>query len=143
MDQPRTQMAGHRTMPHTADLRVDAWAGSRERCIAEAVLGTVESFLDVSAAHPTGTHHFQLTASSDVDLLVAVLEEVVYLMETSGEVPVDVELVPLDATVGVRFATIGAEALPQVGAVPTAVSLHELTLAASPGGWFCSVTLDV
>jgi protein archease len=143
MDEPSLQSAGHRTVPHTADIRIEAWADSRERSIAEAVLGTVESFLDISTAHPTGTHTFRLAASSDADLLAAVLDEVIYLLDTTSTVPVDIELEPLDDAVDVRFATIGAEQLPQVGAVPKAVSLHGLSLSAGPGGWSCSVTLDV
>jgi hypothetical protein len=45
---------GHRTVAHTADLRVEAWAPSREQCIAEAVLGTVAAFVDTSSAPAEG-----------------------------------------------------------------------------------------
>ncbi|HEU4946742.1 MAG TPA: archease [Kribbella sp.] len=135
--------AGHRTVPHTADVRVEAWGTTREQCIAEAVLGSVESFVDVSSVHPTGMQRCRLTASSDEELLAAVLDEVIYLMETTGEVPVDVELEPREGEIDVRFAMVRAEESEQVGAVPKAVSMHELSLAAGSGGWFCSVTLDV
>jgi SHS2 domain-containing protein len=135
--------AGHRAVPHTADLRVEAWAPTREWCVAEAVLGTVETFLDTSTAHPSSTHACRLSAKDDEDLLVAVLDEVIYLMDTAGQVPVDVELEPVDGGVDVRFAMIDAGMLPQVGAVPKAVSLNELRFGAGPRGWSCSVTLDV
>lgn len=123
VNRPGRDTAGHRTVPHTADIRVEAWAESRERCIAETVLGAVDSFLDTSAAQPTGMHMFQLATGSDDDLLAGVLDEVIYLLETTGEVPVDVELEPLDNTIDIRFATISTERLPQVGAVPKGVSL--------------------
>ena len=135
--------SGHRSVPHTADLRIEAWAPTREECIAQAVLGTVESFLDTSSVHPGRTRRRQLAAHSDEDLLVAVLEEVVYFLDTAGEVPVDLELEPVEGGVDVEFAMADASNLPQVGAVPKAVSLHELSLAAGPSGWRCSVTLDV
>jgi SHS2 domain-containing protein len=135
--------AGHRTVPHTADLRVEAWAPTREGCIAQAVLGTVDSFLDTSSAHPTRTRRCQLAGHSDEDLLVAVLDEVIYLLDTENEAPIDVELDPTDAGLDVRFAMCDATKLPQIGAVPKAVSLNELCLAAGPEGWRCSVTLDV
>lgn len=135
--------SGHRAVPHTADVRVEAWAPSRERCIAEAVLGAVETFLDISAVHPTSSHRVRLPAHSDEDLLVCVLEEVIYLMDTTGQIPVDVELEPVDGEVDVRFETSEARTLPQIGAVPKAVSLHELSVHAGPRGWSCSVTLDV
>lgn len=135
--------AGHRSVPHTADLRIEAWAPTREGCIAEAVLGTVESFLDIGSAHPDHERQCQLTAHSDEDLLAAVLDEVIYYLDTAGEAPVDVEVEALDGDIDVRFAMADARALTQVGAVPKAVSLHELSLALGAAGWQCSVTLDV
>jgi len=142
-EQVSDSRSGHRSVPHTADVRVEAWAPTREGCIAEAVLGTVETFLDTSVVHPSSTYHCRLTANSDEDLLVAVLDEVIYIMDTIGEVPVDVELEPVDGELDVRFATIDAGTLSQVGAIPKAVSLHELRLGTGPRGWSCSVTLDV
>ena len=142
MDETETE-PGHRTVPHTADLRVEAWAPTREGCIAQAVLGTVDSFLDTSSVHPERSRRCRLSGHSDEDLLVAVLDEVVYLLDTTGEAPLDVELEPDDGGVDVRFAMCDATALPQTGAVPKAVSLHELYFAPGPGGWRCSVTLDV
>jgi protein archease len=135
--------SGHRAVSHTADVRVEAWAPTRERCIAEAVLGAVETFVDTSTAHATGSYRCQLTANSDVDLLVTVLDEVIYLMDTAGEVPVDVELEPVDGRLDASFATVDAAVLPQLGAIPKGVSLYELSLAPGSPGWFCSVTLDV
>jgi SHS2 domain-containing protein len=134
---------GHRTVPHTADVRVEAWAPTREECIAQAVLGTVDTFLDTSSVHPEHTHRCQLDGHSDEDLLVAVLDEVVFLLDTEGLVPVDVELDPTEEGLDVRFAMGDATSVPQTGAVPKAVSLHELYLAPGPRGWRCSVTLDV
>lgn len=140
---PDEDWSGHRIVSHTADLRVEAWAPTREGCIAQAVTGTVESFLDTSSAHPERTRRCRLTAHSDEDLLAAVLDEVIYYLDTDGEAPVDVELEPVDGDVDVRFAMVEARRMPQVGAVPKAVSLHELCLARGPRGWWCSVTLDV
>jgi len=134
---------GHRAVPHTADVRVEAWGPTRELCIAEAVLGTVETFLDTSSAHPDSTYRCHVSATSDEDLLVAVLDEVIYLLDAAGVVPLDVELEPVDGDLEARFATIDAASLPLVGAVPKGVSLHELHLASGLAGWSGSVTLDV
>jgi SHS2 domain-containing protein len=135
--------AGHRSVPHTADLRVEAWAPTREGCFAQAVLGAVESFVDSAQVHPEHVHRCRLSGHSDEDLLVAVLDEVIYVLDTAGEAPVDVELDPVDGEVDVEFALVDASRLDQVGAVPKAVSLHELCLAPGPRGWRCSVTIDV
>jgi SHS2 domain-containing protein len=135
--------SGHRSVPHTADLRIEAWSPTRNGCIREAVLGTVESFLDTSSAQPTHTIVRRLSADRDDDLLVAVLDEVIYLLDTVGEAPVDVEVTGTDGHVEVTFAMADAGSLPQVGAVPKAVSLTEVRLAREQASWRCLVTLDV
>jgi len=135
--------SGHRSVPHTADLRIEAWAPTRAGCIKEAVLGTVESFLDTTSAHPKRTRRCRLIAERDDDLLVAVLDEVIYLLDTESEVPVDIELNDLDGGVEAHFAMVDASTLPQVGAIPKAVSLNDIRLSHGRGGWRCLVTLDV
>ena len=65
----------------------------------------------------------------DDDLLVAALEEVIYLLDTTGEAPVDVKLSQADSGVDMTLAMVNASSAPQVGAVPKAVSLNELHLS--------------
>jgi len=134
---------GHRTVPHTADVRIEAWAPTRERCVAEAVAGMVGSFADVSGSRPGETVRVRVDRETDEDLLVAVLDEVIYLLDTRGLVPVGTEVVALDGGLAVRFAMTGAEGVPLVGAVPKAVSLHGLRFDQRGDGWSCAVTLDV
>jgi protein archease len=135
--------SGHRTVPHTADLRIEAWAPTRDGCIRQAVLAAVESFLDLSSARANHTRLRRLTADRDDDLLVAVLEEVIYLMDTVAEAPVDLELQDVDGGVDVTFAMVDASTLLQMGAVPKAVSLNQLRFSHDRRGWRCLVTLDV
>ena len=82
--------SGYRSVPHTADLRIEAWAPTRDECIAQAVRGAVASFADISSAGPGRVRNRLLTADSGEDLLVAVLDEVIYLLDTAGEIPIDV-----------------------------------------------------
>ena len=135
--------SGHRSVPHTADLRIEAWAPTRNGCIRQAVLGTVESFLDTSSARPNHTLVRRLTADRDDDLLVAVLDEVIYLLDTEGQAPVDLDMKRTDSGLDVAFAMADATTLPQLGAVPKAVSLNELGFSHGQEGWRCAVTLDV
>lgn len=139
-------VSGHRTVPHTADLRITAWAPTRDGCIRQATLGAVESFLDLRGpprARADHTRLRRLSADSDDDLLVAVLDEVIYLLDICGEVPVDLELHDVDGDVEVAFAMVDARNLVQLGAVPKAVSLNDLRFTHSRKGWRCLVTLDV
>jgi SHS2 domain-containing protein len=135
--------SGHRTVLHTADLRIEAWAPSRDGCIRQAVLGTVESFLDLSSAYADHTRLRRLIADRDDDLLVAMLDEVIYLLDTVAQAPIDLELQEVEGGVDVTFAMADANTLPQVGAVPKAVSLNELRFSHGRHGWRCLVTLDV
>lgn len=134
---------GHRFAPHTADIRIEAWAPTREECLAEAVTGLVASFAEVGGATPDSVVTAKVASDSDTDLLVSVLDEVIYLLDTRGAIPVGAELVPGPAGVGVRFHLTPADRVPLVGPVPKAVTLHEPRLGQTPRGWSCSVTIDV
>jgi len=132
--------AGYRTVPHTADVRIEAWAPSREECVAQAASGMLASFLDLSSAVPVASVSARLDPDTDEDLLVGVLDELIYRLDTDGRIPVAVAVAP-DGEVSVAMADPATVAL--IGAVPKAVSLHELRFAAGPDGWACSVTVDV
>jgi len=137
--------AGHRTVPHTADLRIQAWAPTREECLAEAVRGLVDSFAVVAGRVPTGRARRHLTARLDEDLLVAVIDEVIYRLDTDGQIPVSmaVRRAP-DGGVIVLFALVPVAEAEITGAVPKAASLHRLRCAPDAAGrWSCAVTVDV
>jgi protein archease len=136
---------GNRTVPHTADLRVEAWGPTREACLAEAVRGLVDSFAVVSAARPRHTAERRLIARSDEDLLVAVIEEVIYRLDADGEIPVTAAV--RQAPGGGVFLTLPLADVTEAeitGAAPKAASLHDLRCAADAAGrWSCGITIDV
>jgi SHS2 domain-containing protein len=137
--------AGHRSVPHTADTRIEAWAPDRERCLAEAVSGLVDSFADTAGARPHRTADVRLPPASDEDLLVALLDEVVYRLDTDGELPLDTAVAAAPGGgLEVRLALARTDAVQAVGAVPKAVTLPGLRLARDEGGgWSCAVVVDV
>ena len=136
---------GHRSVPHTADLRVEAWAPTREECLAEAVRALVDSFAVVAAVRPRRTAERRFIAGSDEDLLVAVIDEVIYRLDADGEIPVTVEVRPaLDGGVvlSMQLADVGEAEI--TGAAPKAATLHDLRCAPGPAGrWSCGITIDV
>lgn len=154
---------GWRTLPHTADTRFQAWAPSREECLVEAVTALVSSFVDTTGARPTDSATARMVPGNDEDLLVDVLDEVIYLLETTGRVPVTTEIGTPDGDrsddgqrdsdqsygLVVRFGTVDVDQLTPVGAAPKAVALHDLHFSAGStgsgdaGGWSCTVTVDV
>jgi SHS2 domain-containing protein len=133
---------GYRTSPHTADIRLEAWAPSREECVAEAVAGLVASFADVTGCEATGAVEVLVDPGTDEDMLVQVLDEVIYRVDT-GEVPVGTEVSPLSSGLRVRFRMTSADRVEPIGAAPKAVSLHELRFTDEDDQWSCTVTVDV
>ena len=136
---------GHRTVPHTADLRIEAWAPTREECLAEAVRGLVDSFAIVTGRAPSSRARRHMTARLDEDLLVAVIDEVIYRLDADGQIPVSVAVrrAP-DGGVVVFFALVPVAEAEITGAAPKAASLHDLRCAPDAAGrWWCAVTVDV
>lgn len=134
---------GHRTLPHTADLRIQAWAPTREACIAEMVAGLVGSFADTAGAQPVQTVTAELAAPTDEDALVAVLNEVIYRLDTEHAVPLTVEIEPGRNGVRVDLQLAAVESVELIGAIPKGITLHQLYLVHGPDGWSCAVTVDV
>ncbi|MFH0519350.1 archease [Streptomyces sp. M41] len=139
----RSGGSGHRAVPHTADVRIEAWGASRERCLVEAALGMVECFADVEAVRPTRVERVQLAEDSDEDLLTALLDEVVYRLDVDGRVPVDLEAEDADGDLDVRLALAELSDVEVTGATPKGVSWHGLHIGPGPYGWSCAVTVDV
>lgn len=147
---------GNRTVPHTADLRIEAWGPDRESCLAQAVRGLVGSFADVSAAGPLLAADIRITADTDPDLLVAALDEVIYRMDARDEIPAEVTVRPDQAdlagsepngaalAVRLGLALARLDSVRITGAVPKAVSLSDLRCAPEESGrWLARVTIDV
>ncbi|WP_431962477.1 archease [Actinacidiphila sp. bgisy160] len=137
------QAGGHRAVPHTADVRIEAWGPTREQCLVEAVLGLVECFADVAGVRPACVRRIPVAEAADDDLLADLLDEVIFRLEVHGEVPVDVEASADDGGLDVRMAVADVRSVEMIGAVPKGVSLGELHLAPGPYGWTCAATVDV
>lgn len=142
--EPKTEAAaGHRLVPHTADVALTAWAPAKDECVAQAVhalVGSFAEFAEFGGAVPRESVSVTVDPTSEGDLLVSVLDEVIYQVEVHGRVPVGVAF---DAPGEVRFATVPLDAVMIVGAIPKAVSLHELRFGRVDGAWRCHVTIDV
>jgi len=118
---------GHRTVPHTADLRIEAWGPTREECIAEAVRGLVDSFAIVAGRTPHGRTRRHITGRSDEDLLVAAVDEVIYRLDAAGEIPASVAVRPApDGGAVIVLELVPVAEAEITGAAPKAASLHDL-----------------
>ncbi|GDY32589.1 archease [Gandjariella thermophila] len=137
---------GHRALPHTADIRIEAWGPTREACLAEAVAAVVDGFADtadLAGAPAVRAASADLDADTDEDALLAVLDEVIYLLDTEDAVPVTAEIERTAAGVRARMRLVSVRGLDLGGAIPKAVSLSGLSIGADGDRWSCTATIDV
>ena len=135
---------GHRKPLHPADLRIEAWGPTREECIAEAVRGLVDSFAVVAGRPPHARAERHVTARSDEELLVAVIDEVICRLDADGEIPLSVVIRPAPDGAVMFLVLARAAGAEIVGAVPKAASRRGLRCAPGRvGQWTCTVTVDV
>ncbi len=139
-DPPR----GHRILPHTADLIIEAWGSSRVACLEEAVDALVQSFCDAADPKATESVPLAIESSSDLDLLVQLLDEVVYLVEVLGVVPIVTSIEEIeDGGVAGFFEVVPIGEVEATGAVPKGVSQHDLRFGIERGRWTCRAVVDV
>ncbi|MFB7509623.1 archease, partial [Streptomyces broussonetiae] len=86
----------------------------------------------------------RLAPGGDEELLVALLDEVVFRLEVAGRIPVDVEAEPTDdGGLEVRLSLADLTDVAVIGAAPKGVSWQELHIGPDPYGWSCTVIVDV
>ena len=146
----RPDRCGHRALPHTADVILQAWAPTRRGCLHEAVLALIDSFVGSAGRNGTAAAAaarpvpFRVGPGEDTEQLLELLGEALYVIDALGVVPVDVELRPTqDGGLEGVFTTVSADAVEVVGAVPKAVAYSDLVLAQTGGLWRCRFTVDV
>jgi SHS2 domain-containing protein len=136
--------AGHRILPHPADVMLSAWASTPEGCVAEAVRALVESFADATAARATTTHEFRLMDASWDERLVSTLEEVLFLLDTRSAVPIAVSVTPAGPdTAAVSFQVAALNDVDLIGATPKGIARSGLAFSSTANGWQCEVIVDV
>ena len=111
----------------------------------EAVLALVESFADTSNADTADPVALSLDRAHDDDLLVGLLEEVLYLVEVLGVVPSSAAITERDdGGLGGFFDVVPIAEAEEVGAAPKAIARGDLHFAPdTDGGWSCRLTVDV
>jgi len=106
-------------------------------------MGLTGSFVDFSRASPLRTVTCEVPATTDGDRLVAVLDELIYLLDTEGVVPLSAEVTIDSDTVRLTMPVASLSDVRLVGAVPKAVALSGLALTQSGTEWRCRATIDV
>jgi SHS2 domain-containing protein len=98
---------------------------------------------DVSDAAATSTHAFRVDNCAADELLVALLEEALYLLDARGVVPVEAVVTCLESGVRTSFALTNAADVRLIGSVPKGIARSGLRIGETAAGWDCTVTVDV
>lgn len=105
----------------------------------------VEIFAEVDRA-VTAASVFPVSAApaADCDLLVSVLEEVIFATDVLGSVPVRFHLADTeDGGVAGDMEIADKRDVVLVGPIPKAVSYHGLEMTEHEGTWQCRAVIDV
>ena len=137
-------MAGsYEVLDHTADTAIAVSADSLEELVAWSVRGMVALMFDTNM-QALETVALRVEAQSWEDLVVDLLAEVLWLMESADVVPVstnEVSLGEYEVVLELGVAPRGHEEL--VGPPIKAVTYHELRCESIAGGWMVRVIFDV
>jgi SHS2 domain-containing protein len=135
---------GHRLAPHTADCVIEAWGPDRISCLVEALKALVEVFAEPTDTPATLTLPVLTNEASDSQVLVGLLEEVIYVLDVFAVVPVRFDLAETEGGgVAGNIGVVPADQVEAVGPVPKAVSYHGLQIDNEGGTWRCRVVVDV
>jgi SHS2 domain-containing protein len=135
-------MRGHRLVDHTADVVVEAWGSTRAACLEEAVAGCCEIY--AGPAIPTGRTPFSVDVPGGEELVPALLEEVIFALDTMDDLPVGALVESATETTAAGWLELAARAdVDIVGPAPKAVARTGASLRPTDGGWMCRVTIDV
>lgn len=134
--------AMYEVLPHTADVGIAAEGRGLEEVFGEAARGMAAIILDAEPPPPGGAVPVEVSADDPEALLVAFLEECLYLFETRGELVVGARLA-IGANTA-RGEVLIAPGLEPAGPAIKAVTYHGLRLEKRDAGtWRAEVYFDV
>ncbi|HET6951708.1 MAG TPA: archease [Acidimicrobiales bacterium] len=135
---------GHRVVPHTADVILEAWGTDLASCCDEAVAALTGLYAAGGPAAEVGRRHVHLPAGTDESLLLAVLDEVIFTLDTAAAVPVRSEArAAPDGGLDLSLILADRDTVRPAGAVPKAVARSELAVVSRPGAVRCRFLVDV
>jgi SHS2 domain-containing protein len=144
MDERPSPAPGHRVVPHTADLIIEAWASSRLECLEEAARALVHAFARLPEGVVTELVPVEFERNGDEGLLVSLLEEVIYVVDVLEGIPANVVLDETEDGGVTGFMEVAPlEAVETHGAPPKGVSLSDLSFSHDGEQWRCRATIDV
>jgi SHS2 domain-containing protein len=122
---------------------LEAWGPDLASCAEEAVAALVNTFA-VSHPSPVAQREVHLSAASAEALLLEVLEEVIFTLDTAEAVPVGAKVATAaDGGLDVVLLLAARADVEPTGGVPKAISRSELEVVVEPSGAHGRFLVDV
>jgi SHS2 domain-containing protein len=135
---------GHRAVPHTADVILEAWGTDLASCTAEAVAALVDLCVEVGAGDPVERRAVHLPPGPAESLLLDALEEVIFTLDTAEGVPIRAEVSSAgDGGLDLVLVLANRRSVVPTGAVPKGISRSELVVRSGEGAVRCRFLVDV
>jgi SHS2 domain-containing protein len=126
-----------------ADLGIEAWAPTREGCVAEAVSALLDSFLTRPLPAAESGVSFEVTGSTDAELLTAVLRHVILRIQVLNEIPSVTKVVATPTGLRLSCEVIDTGAVIPGGSIPKGVPRQHVRCERTRRGWWCSAKIEV
>lgn len=139
-DQPP---AGHRLLPHTADVIVEAWGRDDLACAEQAARALIDVCVS-GAPDPAAGMWVSTFTVAPRELVRKVLEEVVFALDTSELTPVSANLDrAAESAVTLRLGLARPESVRVTGAAPKAIVMMPADPAGPEAPSRCRFIVDV
>lgn len=126
---------------HTGELELRLRSPTQGELYGEALRALAAEVSERGGADPLERHLVALRASGPDTLLVDLVNEAIYLIETEGFVPTRLEVARLSATT-LEGALVGHRD-PDLRPLAKAATYHGLSVRDGPEGWEARLVLDV
>jgi SHS2 domain-containing protein len=136
---------GHEYFEVEADIGIHAWGGSLAAAFAEAALAAFALIVDPAEVDPAETREVRAQADGRDALLVAWINECIYVHEIEGFVVRRVEVDRSDGDVvhGVLHGETFDRERHRPGTLVKAATFHGVSVAEQAGGWDVRLVLDI
>ncbi len=141
----RQPSAGFRLLEHTADIGIEAWGPQLGDLFEQAALGLKSLLIGTSPVAEAQTSPVRLDADDPGELLVAWLNEIIFLFETQNLVPGSFRIEQVDRT-GLQALVCNEAFAPDRHTVERqvkAATYHQLYLGKEADGWHARIYLDL
>lgn len=134
---------GHLLRAHTADVIAEAWGPDISSCIEEAVAALVSAYADVGQAIVEREAEFLVPHGSVDSMLLHALDDVLFTLDTSPEVPIGAVVRPVSGGYELTVQLAARNSVDATGAAPKAISRSGLEVECAPSIIRCSFLIDV